>query len=127
MEFCCLQEIMVVFDVSLEALYEVLQLFTAKGFDTAENGLSNACGGREDTSAHDGRNLCPPILVESFRIEVFGAVDATHIASAKQLDCTEHMETLVRSSLSNCEPHTNFGIRVGNTVIMPGCVAFCSL
>ena len=27
---------------------------------------------------------------------VFGAVDATHIASAKQLDCTEHMETLVR-------------------------------
>jgi hypothetical protein len=27
---------------------------------------------------------------------VFGAVDATSVASARQLDCTEHMETLVR-------------------------------
>jgi hypothetical protein len=27
---------------------------------------------------------------------VFGAVDATHLTSARQLDCTEHMETLVR-------------------------------
>merc|ERR1719487_996126 len=27
---------------------------------------------------------------------VFGAVDAAHVASARQLDCTEHMESLVR-------------------------------